>query len=190
MGNYFAETEQVAFCLNHVVPSIDFSNDLLLQGRLFSYLDTQLKHLEAPNFHEIPINHSPAPIHNGQRDGYMRQTINRGQTSYSPNLLNDNSPKQAKQSEGSFSSVYERVYGHKIHFRSKSFVDHYTQARLFWNSQSAAEKTQALRFELGHVQKESVRTRVLLQLAQVDHELASRVAKDLGLAVPAANGTP
>ncbi|MGI4736379.1 MAG: catalase [Janthinobacterium lividum] len=192
VDNYFAETEQVAFCLSHIVPGIDFSNDPLLQGRLFSYLDTQLKRLGGPNFHEIPINRSLAPIHNGQRDGHMRQTINKGQVSYGPNLLNDNYPKQAKQSEGGLVSVYERVEGHKIRLRSKSFVDHYSQAKLFWNSQTAPEKAhivKAFRFELSHVQKEMIRARILMQLAQIDSDLASRVAEGLGMAVPSAEGT-
>ncbi|WP_210515359.1 catalase [Hymenobacter terricola] len=191
VDNYFAETEQVAFCLSHMVPGIDFSNDPLLQGRLFSYLDTQLKRLGGPNFHEIPINRSIAPIYNNQRDGHMRQTINKGQTSYGPNRLNDNYPQQAKRSEGGFNSVHERVDGHKIRMRSKSFVDHYSQARLFWNSQSDAEKmhiVKALRFELSHVQKEAVRTRTLVQLAQVDAELVRRVAEGLGAPVPSADG--
>ncbi|QKG52556.1 catalase [Hymenobacter sp. BRD67] len=191
VDNYFAETEQVAFHLGHVVPGIDFSNDPLLQGRLFSYTDTQLKRLGGPNFHEIPINRSLAPVHNGQRDGHMRQTINKGQVSYGPNLLNDNFPKQAKQSEGGFVSYPERVEGHKIRLRSKSFVDHYSQARLFWNSQTEVEKAhivKALRFELGHVQKLEVRSRTLMQLAQVAAELASRVAQGLGMEVPSAKG--
>jgi catalase len=191
VDNYFAETEQVAYHLGHVVPGIDFSNDPLLQGRLFSYTDTQLKRLGGPNFHEIPINRSLSPIHNGQRDGHMRQTINKGQTSYSPNLLNDNFPKQAKQSEGGFVTHPERVEGHKIRLRSKSFIDFYTQAKLFWNSQTAPEKAhivKALRFELGHVQKEMIRSRILLLLAQVDTDLANRVAEGLGLEVPSAEG--
>ncbi|MBH8557010.1 catalase [Hymenobacter negativus] len=191
VDNFFAETEQVAFHLGHVVPGIDFSNDPLLQGRLFSYTDTQLTRLGGPNFHEIPINRSIAPIHNGQRDGHMRQTINKGQTSYGPNLLNDNFPQQAKRSEGGFNSVHERVEGHKIRLRSKSFVDHYSQAKLFWNSQSDAEKmhiVKALRFELSHVQKEFVRTRTLMQLAQIDSDLVRRVAEGLGVTVPSAEG--
>ena len=191
VDNYFAETEQVAFCLSHMVPGIDFSNDPLLQGRIFSYLDTQLKRLGGPNFHEIPINRSLAPVHNNQRDGHMRQTINKGQVAYGVNQLNDNYPKQATQAEGGFSTVYERVEGPKIRRRSKSFMDHYSQARLFWNSQSDAEKAhivKALRFELAHVQMEYLRTRTLLQLSQVDHDLASRVAEGLGMAVPSAEG--
>jgi catalase len=191
VDNYFAETEQVAFCLSHIVPGIDFSNDPLLQGRLFSYLDTQLKRLGGPNFHEIPINRSLAPVHNNQRDGHMRQTINKGKVAYGPNLLNDQYPKQAPQSEGGFNSVYERVEGPKIRRRSKSFIDFYSQARLFWNSQSAPEKThivKALRFELSHVQTDWIRERTIVQLAQVDHDLASRVAEGLGMDVPSAEG--
>ncbi|MCB2410065.1 catalase [Hymenobacter lucidus] len=189
--NYFAETEQVAFHPGHIVPGIDFTNDPLLQGRLFSYTDTQLTRLGSPNFHEIPINRSIAPIHNNQRDGHMRQQINVGKFSYGPNLLNDNTPKQAKQSEGGFASHQERVDGHKIRARSKSFVDHYSQARLFWNSQADIEKVhiiKALRFELGKVEAESVRQRMLLQLSLVADELATRVAQGLGLEVPSAEG--
>jgi catalase len=191
VDNYFAETEQVAFCLSHIVPGIDFSNDPLLQGRLFSYLDTQLKRLGGPNFHEIPINRSLAPVRNNQRDGHMRQTINKGQVAYGPNLINDQYPKQAPQSEGGFNTVYERVEGPKIRRRSKSFLDFYSQARLFWNSQSDAEKmhiVKALRFELSHVQLEWIRERTLVQLSQVDSDLARRVAEGLGMDVPSAEG--
>jgi catalase len=191
VDNYFAETEQVAFCLSHIVPGIDFSNDPLLQGRLFSYLDTQLKRLGGPNFHEIPINRSLAPVRNNQRDGHMRQTINKGQVAYGPNLINDQYPKQAPQSEGGFNTVYERVEGPKIRRRSKSFIDFYSQARLFWNSQSDAEKmhiVKALRFELSHVQLEWIRERTLVQLSQVDPNLARRVAEGLGMDVPSAEG--
>jgi catalase len=191
VDNYFAETEQVAFCLSHIVPGIDFSNDPLLQGRLFSYLDTQLKRLGGPNFHEIPINRSLAPVHNGQRDGHMRQTINKGNVAYGVNKLNHGYPKQAKASEGGFVSSYERVEGHKIRLRSKSFVDHYSQAKLFWNSQTDAEKmhiVKALRFELSHVQHLEIQERTLVQLAQVDHDLARRVAEGLGMDVPSSDG--
>ncbi|MET4106153.1 catalase [Hymenobacter sp. UYP22] len=189
--NYFAETEQVAFHPGHVVPGIDFTNDPLLQGRLFSYTDTQLTRLGGPNFHEIPINRSVAPIHNNQRDGHMRQQINVGKTSYSPNLLNNNTPKQARQSEGGFASHQERVEGRKVRARSKSFIDHYSQARLFWNSQADWEKAhivKALRFELGKVEEESVRKRMLIHLSLVADELAQRVATGLGLEVPSAEG--
>ncbi|MBO0949431.1 catalase HPII [Fibrella forsythiae] len=189
--NYFAETEQVAFHLGHLVPGLDFTNDPLLQGRLFSYTDTQLKRLGGPNFHEIPINRPVAPVHNGQRDGHMRQTINKGRTSYSPNLINDNTPAQATTAEGGFSSHGERIDARKVRARSKSFGDHYSQANLFWNSQSDAEKThlvKALRFELSKVAVESIRMRMLVQLAQVDSTLAKLVAEGLGMDVPAIDG--
>ncbi|MGA9650334.1 catalase, partial [Pedobacter sp.] len=138
--NFFAETEQVAFHVGHVVPGIDFTNDPLLQGRLFSYTDTQLIRLGGPNFHEIPINRPIIPVHNNQRDGYMRQTINRGKTSYGPNSLGNNDPLQAKGSEGGFVSYNERIDAKKIRARSRSFFDHFSQARLFFNSQSDAER--------------------------------------------------
>ena len=191
--NYFAETEQVAFHPGHIVPGIDFSNDPLLQGRLFSYTDTQLTRLGGPNFHEIPINRAVCPFHNNQRDGHMRQEVNVGRTSYSPNLLHGNTPKQAPAAEGGFTSYQERMDGNKVRARSASFVDHYRQARLFWNSQADYEKVhivKALRFELGKVEAESVRARMLLQLAQVADELARRVAKGLGMDVPKPDGGP
>ncbi len=189
--NYFAETEQVAFHLGHVVPGIDFSNDPLLQGRLFSYTDTQLSRLGTINFHEIPINRSLAPVHNNQRDGHMRMAINTGATAYGPNILSGGAPQQATAAQGGFSSYAEPMAGHKVRRRSQSFLDHYSQARLFWNSQSDPEKSHlvnALRFELSKVQSELVRTRTLMQLAQVDDELVARVAAGLGAAVPTPNG--
>ncbi|MDB5851761.1 MAG: katE, partial [Rhodoferax sp.] len=134
--NFFAETEQVAFHLGHIVPGIDFTNDPLLQGRLFSYTDTQLLRLGGPNFQEIPINRPIVPVYNNQRDGHMRQAINAGKTSYSPNSLGGNSPAQAKATEGGYVSYNERIDGRKIRVRSKSFLDHFSQARLFFNSQS------------------------------------------------------
>ncbi|WP_338877148.1 catalase [Spirosoma sp. SC4-14] len=189
--NYFAETEQVAFHLGHVVPGIDFTNDPLLQGRLFSYTDTQLKRLGGPNFHEIPINRPIAPVHNNQRDGHMRQMINKGQTSYSPNSINGNSPAQARQQEGGFASYAERIDAPKVRARSKSFMDHYSQAKLFWNSQSATEKThivKALRFELGKVAIEAIRQRMLMHLSKIDATLAKLVGEGLGLDVPSTEG--
>ncbi|GAB4041635.1 catalase HPII [Spirosoma jeollabukense] len=189
--NYFAETEQVAFHLGHLVPGLDFTNDPLLQGRLFSYTDTQLKRLGGPNFHEIPINRPIAPVHNGQRDGHMRQTINTGRTSYSPNTLSGGCPFQAGQDMGGFTSYAERIDSHKVRARSKSFIDHYNQAKLFWNSQSDAEKThlvKALRFELGKVAVEEIRKRMLIHLSQIDTTLATLVGEGLGLDVPSAEG--
>src|SRR5690349_20397239 len=185
--NFFAETEQVAFHLGNIVPGIDFTNDPLLQGRLFSYLDTQLTRLGGPNFHEIPINRPVAPVHNNQRDGFMRQTINRGQTSYDPNTLRGGCPFQAGMDMSGFTSYAERVDAQKIRGKSEKFFDHFSQATLFWNSQSDAEKNhivRALRFELGKVETPPIRERMLGLLAQVDTDLANRVASGLGLNVP------
>lgn len=191
--NFFAETEQIAFHPGHVVPGIDFTNDPLLQGRLFSYTDTQLSRLGSPNFHEIPINRSIAPVHNNQRDGHMRQEINKGRVSYHPNSLGGGCPFQAKISEGGFASFNERVDAHKIRERSESFADHFSQARLFFNSQTSTEKShivKALRFELGKVETTAIRVRMLGLLSQVDRELAEKVAIGLGAKVPPVLETP
>ncbi|QSB25487.1 catalase [Flavobacterium sp. CLA17] len=185
--NFFAETEQIAFHPGHVVPGIDFSNDPLLQGRLFSYTDTQLSRLGSPNFHEIPINRSIAPVHNNQRDGHMRQEINKGRVSYHPNSLGGGCPYQAKISEGGFSSFEERIDAHKVRERSESFSDHFGQAKLFFNSQTPEEKShivKALRFELGKVETTAIRVRMLGLLSQVDAELSEKVAVGLGATVP------
>ncbi|MGM9478109.1 catalase [Pedobacter sp. GSP4] len=185
--NFFAETEQVAFHVGHVVPGIDFTNDPLLQGRLFSYTDTQLIRLGGPNFHEIPINRPVVPVHNNQRDGYMRQTINRGKTSYGPNALAANDPLQVREADGGFTSYNERIDAKKIRARSRSFFDHFSQARLFFNSQSDPEKNHiidALSFELGKVKAVAVRERMLAVLAQIDKGLSAEVAYALGLHIP------
>src|SRR6185295_10145883 len=185
--NFFAETEQVAFHVGNIVPGIDFTNDPLMQGRLFSYTDTQLIRLGGPNFHEIPINRTVAPLHNNQRDGYMRQTVNRGQTSYEPNSLKGGCPFQAGTDMSGFSSYAERIDARKIRERSPSFMDHFSQATLFFNSQSVPEQNHiinALRFELGKVETPPIRERMLFLLAQVDKTLANRVAEGLGLQVP------
>lgn len=182
--NFFAETEQVAFHPGHVVPGIDFTNDPLLQGRLFSYTDTQLKRLGSPNFHEIPINRPIAPVHNNQRDAHMRQTINKGRIAYEPNTLGNGCPFQAKMSEGGFHSFEERIDARKVRARSKSFHDHFSQATLFWNSQSDTEKThivKAFQFELGKVETIAIRERMVGILTQVDMTLAKQVADGLGM---------
>lgn len=184
--NFFAETEQVAFHPGHIVPGIDFSNDPLLQGRLFSYTDTQLTRLGSPNFHEIPINRSITTVHNNQRDGHMRQQIAKGKVSYEPNSIGDGCPFQAMMKDGGFASQEERVEGHKVRARSKSFVDHYSQAKLFYNSQSVFEKTHlqnALVFELSKVTIPAIRERMVGQLAFVDRDLAKEVASRLGVEV-------
>jgi catalase len=185
--NFFAETEQVAFHLGNIVPGIDFTNDPLLQGRLFSYLDTQLTRLGGPNFHEIPINRPIAPVHNNNRDGFMRQTINRGQTSYDPNSLRGGCPFQAGADMSGFTSYAERIDAQKVRERSPSFFDHFSQATMFFNSQSEVERNhivKALRFELGKVETGPIRERMLALLAQIDKTLAKKVADGLGLTIP------
>jgi catalase len=185
--NYFAETEQVAFHPGHIVPGIDFTNDPLLQGRLFSYTDTQLSRLGSPNFHEIPINRAVAPVHNNQRDAHMRQTINQGRVAYEPNTLGNGCPFQAMVKDGGFASYAEKIDAKKVRGRSPSFFDHFSQARLFFNSQSAPEQdhlVDALRFELGKVETVAIRERMVYLLAQVEASLASRVAEGLGIEVP------
>lgn len=187
--NFFAETEQVAFHIGHVVPGIDFTNDPLLQGRLFSYTDTQLIRLGGPNFHEIPINRPIAPVHNNQRDGFSRQTINKGKTAHSPNGLSGGCPFQAGKMQGGFSSFPERIDAYKVRERSQSFFDHFSQAKLFFNSQTEPEKnhiTDALSFELGKVETLMVRERMLYLLAQIDEGLAAGVAYAVGMHVPKA----
>ncbi|MBZ9729287.1 catalase [Salegentibacter sp. JZCK2] len=185
--NFFAETEQVAFHPGHIVPGIDFTNDPLLQGRLFSYTDTQLKRLGGPNFHEIPINRPIAPMHNNQRDGHMRQEINKGQTSYHPNSLRGGCPFQAKIAEGGFDSYPEKIDAKKVRERSKSFKDHFSQATLFFNSQTGVEQQHiidALSFELGKVGVAQVQERMLGLLNEVSNDLAQKVASNLGMKVP------
>ena len=191
--NYFAETEQVAFLPTNIVPGIDFTNDPLLQGRLHSYLDTQISRLGGPNFHEIPINRAVAPVHNNQRDSQFRQTINKGRVAYEPNTLANGCPFQAMVKEGGFSSFEEKIDAHKIRARSESFTDHFTQAALFFNSQADYEKTHivnALSFELGKVETDAIRSRVVYVLKQIDDTLAERVADNLGIEIPAKLDSP
>ncbi|OCK51713.1 catalase HPII [Chryseobacterium sp. CBo1] len=184
--NFFAETEQIAFHPGHLVPGIDFTNDPLLQGRLFSYTDTQLSRLGSPNFHEIPINRSVPTVHNNQRDGHMRQQIAKGKVSYEPNSIGGGCPFQAMMKDGGFASYGEKISGTKIRARSQSFVDHYSQAKLFYNSQSEPEKThlqKALIFELSKVTIHAIRERMVGQLNFIDKELAQIVAQKLGVEV-------
>ncbi|GKU80013.1 catalase [Paenibacillus sp. L3-i20] len=181
--NFFAETEQVAFHTGHVVPGIDFTNDPLLQGRLFSYTDTQLLRLGGPNFAEIPINRPIVPVHNNQRDGMHRMMINPGQTSYHRNGIANNAPAPASQEDGGYRHYEEKVDGRKIKARSNSFDDHYSQAAMFWHSMSDVEKGQivdAFRFELGKVMSKEVRQRVIDVFSQVAEELAEKVAVTIG----------
>lgn len=182
--NFFAETEQIAFHPGHLVPGIDFSNDPLLQGRLFSYTDTQLSRLGGPNFNEIPINRPIAPVHNNQRGGHMRQAINVGHSSYHPNTVGGGCPFQAKVSEGGFSPYVEKIDGHKIRKRSSSFMDHFSQAKLFFESQTKIEQAhivEALRFELGKLESGDIRERMVGMLSFINDDLAKRVAEGLGI---------
>ena len=190
--NFFAETEQVAFCPGHIVPGIDFSNDPLLQGRLFSYTDTQISRLGGPNFHEIPINRPVAPFHNNQRDAQHRSTIHKGRAAYEPNSIDGGWPKETPPAarDGGFESYPERIDANKIRQRSESFSDHFSQARLFFNSMSKHEQEHiiaAYSFELGKVEREHIRARQVDEiLANIDLGLAGRVAQNLGLPAPKA----
>ncbi|MFS0766710.1 catalase [Peribacillus phoenicis] len=186
--NFFAETEQIAFHPGHVVPGIDFSNDPLLQGRLFSYTDTQLSRLGGPNFHELPINRSVAPVHNNQRDGMHRMSINPGPVSYHKNSLAGNSPEPASEEEGGYAHYQEKVDGRKVRQRSESFKDHYSQAKLFWNSMTEVEKEhiiQAFHFEVGKVKNKDVQQQIVEMFSNVDVELAKTIATGVGVNPPA-----
>ncbi len=185
--NFFAETEQVAFHPGHVVPGIDFSNDPLLQGRLFSYTDTQISRLGGANFHELPINKGVCPFHNFQRDGMHRQLIGKGRVAYEPNSLATGSDFRVDGGQQGFQSYPEELEPPKVRRRSPSFDDHFTQAALFYNSQSAAEKDHivaAFQFELSKVETPAVRQRMVDNLAHVDAKLAKRVADPLGIQPP------
>jgi len=183
--NFFAETEQVAFCAAHIVPGIDFSNDPLLAGRIHSYQDTQISRLGGPNFHELPINATVAQVHNNQRDGMHRQSINRGRVSYEPNSLGGGCPFQA--GAAGFTSFREPIEADKVRGKPERFAEHYNQATLFFNSQTPVEKAhilRAFRFELTKVQTPAVRQRVVAMLANVDVGLAETLASELGMAMP------
>ena len=190
--NYFSETEQVAFMTTNVVPGIDFSDDPLLQGRNFSYLDTQLSRLGTPNFHELPINRSVCPFSNNQRDGHMRQTINKGRVAYAPASLDGHSPDEATP-QGGFVSYPASVSGQKVRERSETFGDHFGQARLFWNSMAPYEKehiVKALQFELSKVETHAVRVRMLENIAQVNDVMAAQIALAIGESLPGAKAQP
>lgn len=186
--NFFAETEQVAFCTAHVVPGIDFSNDPLLAGRIHSYVDTQISRLGGPNFHEIPINAPIAPVHNNQRDGLHRQAIARGRVAYEPNSLAGGCPFQAGAMQQGFVSVPARIRAEedqgKVRAKPEKFADHYTQARLFFDSQTPVEQdhiANAFRFELSKVTVPAVRERMVAGLLNVSDWLAQKVATGLGI---------
>jgi len=185
--NFFAETEQAAFHPGHVVPGIDFTNDPLLQGRLFSYTDTQLIRLGGPNFHEIPINRSVNTIYNNQRDGHMRQQVDKGKVAYSPNSIGGGCPFLAKVAEGGFTSFQERIDATKVRARSKSFLDHFSQATLFYNSQTDPEKQHiidAFCFELSLVTIPAIRQKVVDNFSNVNLEMSQEIARKIGAIPP------
>ena len=180
--NFFAETEQVAFCPSHVVPGIDFSNDPLLQGRLFSYLDTQLSRLGSPNFHQIPINAPKCPFANQQRDGHMQMQVPKGRVAYEPSSLD--AKRRARARRGFAASPSRPDDGAKGRIRAESFADHYSQARLFFRSQTEIEQAHiasALVFELSKVETPHVREAIVGHLRNIDEVWPQRVADGLGL---------
>ncbi len=180
--NFFAETEQVAYCPGNIVPGIDFSNDPLLQGRLFSYIDTQLSRLGSPNFHQIPINAPKCPFGNHQRDGHMQMAQQTGRVAYEPNSLSGNSPRETPVN--GFRSAAVPETGEKGRIRAESFADHYSQARQFYLSQTAYEQSHiasALVFELSKVEHIHVREAMVGHLRHIEENLAKRVAAGLAL---------
>ncbi|MDB6085606.1 MAG: Catalase, partial [Gammaproteobacteria bacterium] len=188
--NFFAETEQVAFCTAHVVPGIDFTNDPLLHGRIHSYVDTQITRLGGPNFHEIPINAPLAAVHNNQRDGMHRQAIPRGRVAYEPNSLGGGCPFQAGTS--GFVSFPKAIAENnspvdKVRGKPEKFAEHYNQAQLFFESQTQVEKNHLIggfRFELSKVTVPAIRERMVSSLRNVADELAEGVARGLGIGLP------
>ncbi|WP_027132753.1 catalase [Geminicoccus roseus] len=181
--NFFAETEQVAYCPANIVPGIDFSDDPLLQGRLFSYLDTQLKRLGGPNFHQIPINRPVCPMRNFQRDGHMQMSVPKGRVAYEPNSLGGgDTPRECP--ERGFTTFPRQNDGQAVRLRAESFADHYSQAGQFFRSQTETEQNHmvlALSFELSKVETPYIRERIVGHLRHVDETLARRVANGLGL---------
>ena len=185
VDNYFAETEQVAFATTDVVPGIDFTNDPLLQGRNLSYIDTQLSRLGGPNYEQIPINAPRCPVMNMQRDGHMTVRSQKGRVSYSPSSLESDTPRPDPQN--GFVSFRAREEGDKLRVRPESFDDHFSQALLFFKSQTEVEQNHiisAFIFELSKVDTKAVRTRMVSQLANVDLAIAQRVADGLGMKDP------
>ena len=179
--NFFAETEQVAFMTQNVPPGIDFSNDPLLQGRNFSYLDTQLKRLGSPNFTHIPINAPKCPFHHFQQDGHMAMRNPVGRVNYQPNSFGEG-PRESPQR--GFRSFADAEEGPKQRLRAESFADHYSQARQFFNSQTAPEQrhiAMALTFELSKVETPVIRERMVSHLLNIDEGLAETVADKLGM---------
>ncbi|KAJ5715380.1 Catalase B [Penicillium malachiteum] len=192
--NYFAETEQVMFQPGHIVRGVDFTEDPLLQGRIFSYLDTQLNRHGGPNFEQLPINRPRVPIHNNNRDGAGQMYIPLNSDAYSPNTLNNGSPKQANQTtgDGFFTTPGRTTSGKLVRSVSSTFSDVWSQPRLFWNSLVDTERqfvVDAMRFETSNVASSIVRNNVIIQLNRISHDLARRVAAAIGADVPAPDKT-
>ena len=184
--NFFAETEQVAFHPGHIVPGIDFSNDPLLQGRLFSYLDTQLIRLGGPNFHQIPINQPVCPFRNLQRDGHMQTMVPKGQVNYEPNTINPDAPRESPDGFASHKQPFPTGQTERVRARSESFGDHYSQARQFWVSNTPPERDHiagAFAFELGKVSRPAIRSRMLAHLSIIHRDLAAKVSAALGMPI-------
>ncbi|KAJ3537044.1 hypothetical protein NM208_g6473 [Fusarium decemcellulare] len=192
--NYFAETEQIMFQPGHIVRGIDFTEDPLLQGRIFSYLDTQLNRHGGPNFEQLPINRPVAPIHNNNRDGAGQNFIHRNTAAYSPNTLNKGYPLQANQTQGKgfFTAPGRKVSGNLVRVRASTFADHWSQPRLFYNSLTKVEQQfliNAIRFETSQLKSEDVKKNVLRQLNKISNDIAVRVARALGIEAPEADST-
>lgn len=192
VDNFFSETEQVAFHPAHIVPGIDFTNDPLLQGRLFSYIDTQILRV-GPNFAELPINRAINEVHNNNRDGKAKYIINKGKVSYFPNSLGKGCPMHSPEAVEAFSSYMEKMEGRKVRERSPSFKDHFSQATLFWNSMADWEKqhiVDGFSFELNMVNDDGVRSRLVNDiLVNIDEELAKRVSNNTGIKIMEASKT-
>ncbi len=189
--NYFAETEQVAFCTANLVPGIQVTNDPLMAARMFSYLDTQLSRLGGPNFPQLPINRPHAPVNDNLRDGMHQTAVHQGVTPYLPNGLDDCRPLPADDDGGGYVTLPTAVNGEKVRAKPVSFEDHFSQATMFWASMSPVEKThivEAYAFELGKCYEQSVKERMLVNLAKIDADLCAQVAAGLGL--PAPEGQP
>jgi catalase len=184
VDNFFAETEQVAFCTQNIVPGIDFTNDPLLQGRNFSYLDTQLKRLGSPNFAQLPVNAPRCPFANFQSDGHMATANPVTRANYEPNSWPADIGGPREDPSAGFTTYPEEVAGPKRRLRPESFADHYSQARQFYVSQTETERrhiADAFAFELSKVEREDIRTRMVAGLRNVDEDLAAAVAEGLGL---------
>ncbi|KAI8367505.1 catalase-like domain-containing protein [Radiomyces spectabilis] len=187
VDNYFAETEQVTFHPGHLVRGIGFTNDPLLQGRLFSYLDTQLNRMGSANYMQLPINRPLNKVHNNQRDGFMQTNIHKGKVAYYPNGLQDNTPSVVDGDKGGYIDYPEEMGGRAMRGKSSKFFDHFSQAQLYWNSLTDAERQQLVdgaRFEIGKSKSLDVRRRMIHVLNHVDNDLARRVASAVGVEPP------